>query len=85
MTHTVINGIEHKTCSGCGRTLPLIYFPSANNASDALYSQCRECVDEYARQRRAKTRANRPRQEDGDYSSHLRHWINRTCSHHDEC
>jgi hypothetical protein len=41
--HVQLNGVEHKSCSRCGRLRPLDWFKSDPRASDRLRSACAEC------------------------------------------
>jgi hypothetical protein len=41
--HVLINGIEHKSCAGCGSLKPLDQFWTNKHHGDGKYSRCREC------------------------------------------
>ena len=50
--------METKTCSKCGRELPLSEFHKYERRNETHYSQCRDCKAEYKRKNRDKLLAS---------------------------
>jgi hypothetical protein len=55
--HKIIDGIEMKKCSKCGKDKPILEFAKDSSSSDALRSACKVCCNEQTR----ISRKNKPK------------------------
>lgn len=51
--------IKTKRCSHCGKELPVSMFHRSSNSSDGYQSWCKPCINEDARNRTARKRAEK--------------------------